>query len=92
VPIRTKTRTVTFPWSFYLDEIDRELPAGSYTVETDEEALETVSYLAYRRVETRLFIPPATGRTGAEMWIVDPDGLDRALERDLVTPGEPNRA
>jgi hypothetical protein len=79
---RTKTRTVTFARPFFLEEIDRELPAGSYTVETDEERLDVASFVAFRRVGTRLFLPAIAGKSDTEMWVVDPEGLDSALAQD----------
>src|ERR1700755_889430 len=78
---RTKTRTVTFRRPFLLDEIERELPAGPYLVETEEETLDGFSFRAWRRVST-LFI--ARGARGMEMWEIHPDGLDEALTRDLL--------
>ncbi len=82
---RLTTRTVTFARPFTLDEINRELPAGSYTVETEEEPLEGVSFLAYRRVSTSLIVRPGPEATGTQMWLIHPDGLAAALERDRET-------
>lgn len=79
---RVKTQTVTFAHPFFLAEIDRELPAGPYIVETEEEALDVASALAYRRVGTRLFVPRVAGKSEAEMWEVSPQELDNALVRD----------
>lgn len=81
---RVKTGTVTFARPFFVRTLDRELPAGSYAIETEEEALEGVSVLAYRRVEIRLFIPRLAGKSGAEMWVLSPDDLDAALTRDRL--------
>jgi hypothetical protein len=57
VATRVKTRTVIFARPFFLDEVKRELPAGSYVVETDEETLDVSSFVAYRRVGTPKVIP-----------------------------------
>jgi hypothetical protein len=73
---------VTFARPFFLRRIDRELPAGSYPVETEEEALEGVSGLSYRRIEIRLFTPRVTGVSEAEMWVISPGDLDAALALD----------
>jgi hypothetical protein len=39
--MRTTSRTVTFIHPFNLSGMDKEQPAGTYTVETDEELLQT---------------------------------------------------
>jgi hypothetical protein len=45
--VRTSRKTVTFTQPFSLSGIDEEQPAGTYTVETDEELLPGVSFPAY---------------------------------------------
>jgi hypothetical protein len=45
--IRTSTRSVTFRRPFFINGIDKRLPAGTYVVETDEKLLENISFLAY---------------------------------------------
>jgi hypothetical protein len=78
-----KTTTVTFARPFHLDEIERELPAGTYDVETAEERIDGASFLASRRVSTSLFLRAGKGvRGSARMWMIHPDGLESALERD----------
>jgi hypothetical protein len=82
LPTRAISGTVTFARPFFLRRIDRELPAGSYAVETEEEALGGGSALSYRRIEVRLFVPPIAGISNAEMWVVSPGELDAALALD----------
>lgn len=82
---RMTTRTVTFARPFILDEIGHELPAGAYTVDTEEEPIEGVSFLAYRRVSTSLIVRPGPDVTGTQLWFIHPDGLAAALERDRET-------
>lgn len=62
--LRTTSKTVTFARSFSLDGLDETQPAGSYTVQTDEEPIEGLSFLAYRRVATVIFLPlrPTVGQ------------------------------
>ena len=79
---RVRTRTVTFLRPFFLDEINREPPAGAYIVETEEETLDVASFLSYRRAGTRLFVPAVAGKLETEMWAVDPQALDNAIARD----------
>jgi len=50
---RTTKSTVTFTRPFSLSGFDGEQPAGSYSVETDEEMLDGVSFPAYRRLATK---------------------------------------
>ena len=56
---RTTTRTVTFLLPFSIAAANQELPAGAYLVETDEELIQELSFIAYRRVATFLRIPQA---------------------------------
>jgi hypothetical protein len=81
--IRTSRKTVTFSKPFTLGGVDEVLPAGAYTVETDEEPLDGISFLAYRRISTVLYVPGRPGdRVLARMLTIDPNQLDAALERD----------
>lgn len=84
---RTITKTVTFRRCFALSGLERVQPAGTYTVETDEELIPTLSVTAYRRTATWLRLP---GRRAAgvsvaglsEVVAVDPVELDLALALD----------
>jgi hypothetical protein len=55
--VRTTSRTVTFIHPFNLSGMDEVQPAGTYTVETDEELLQTSSLPAYRRISTLIRLP-----------------------------------
>ncbi len=82
---RMVTSTVVFGHAFTLDEIDETLPPGSYRVETEEETLDNVSFVAYRRVATHFFVPSRPGVSStAQMYTIQPKGLERALSRDKV--------
>ena len=78
--IRTTTTTVTFRRPFLLKSAERTTPAGDYRVVTDEELIEGVSFLAYRRVMTAIFLPATGG--GSEMLIIDPSEIEQAQTRD----------
>lgn len=82
---RTREKTWTFSKPFMLKGVDRELPAGSYRVATDEELIEGLSFPVYRRVATIIFVP-GRNRASLEMLSIDPDDLQAAQERD-VAPG-----
>lgn len=86
--IRTSCKTVTFSSPFVLDGVDEVLPAGAYTVKTDEVPLEGVSFLAYRRLSTQLHVKGKPGSRVLDRVItIDPKDLDAALIRD-VAPAE----
>jgi hypothetical protein len=81
--LRTTSKTISFARPFSLDGLDETQPAGSYTVQTDEEPIEGLSFLAYRRVATVIFLPLTHGGAGSFQAIpVAPDALDAALARD----------
>jgi len=81
----TRTRDVTWTFSkpFMLKSIDRLLPPGSYRVMTDEELIEGVSFPAYRRVATMMFVPGSQA-SSLEMLNIEPAELQAAHERDLA--------
>jgi hypothetical protein len=81
--LRTTSKTISFARPFSLDGLDETQLAGSYTVQTDEEPIEGLSFLAYRRVATVIFLPLTHGGAGSFQAIpVAPDALDAALARD----------
>lgn len=88
--IRTSKRTVTFGRPFTLKGVDEVLPAGAYTVETEEVALETMSFLAWRRVSTLFHLPGKPGSAvRTRVLTVDPNELDAAMKRDRARAGLP---
>ena len=81
---RTSSKTVTFARPFLLKGIDRILAAGDYRVVTDEELIQELSFPAYRRVATMIFVPAESRHASSvEMVAIDPQELQAALERDL---------
>jgi hypothetical protein len=64
-----------------LDGFARAVPAGSYLVETEEELMDTVLSLAWKRVTTVIRL-----RTGAgtQDLFIDPEQLEAALLGDRV--------
>ncbi|MEQ1781610.1 MAG: hypothetical protein ABMA14_09635 [Hyphomonadaceae bacterium] len=81
---RVTTRVVTFEKAFRLDEVDGLLPAGSYRVETEDETLDSVSFVAHRRIATHTFAPSRAGAAGGtQMWKIHPNGVSEALSQDL---------
>jgi len=80
MPTRTSNKTVTFALPFLLKGIDREIPAGSYRVVTDEELVEGLSFPVYRRISTMIFVPAQA--SSVEMVSIDPLDLIVAQDRD----------
>lgn len=83
---RTRRKTVVFARPFLLAGIDRVLPARDCRVATDEELIEGLSFAAYRRISTVIFVPTQRG-SGLEMVSVDPTDLQAAEDRDAATHG-----
>lgn len=81
--MRVTTKTVIFGRPFVVNEADGEQPPGIYTVETQEELLESVSFPAYRRISTIMYCHAPSGIT--RFVTVDPAVLKAALERDART-------
>lgn len=80
---RTISSSVTFGHPFKLKGVEGCHPAGTYEVDTEEEAIETIHRTVYVRVATILTIRGA-GITRTVM--VDPADLQAALDRDRLSP------
>lgn len=79
--IRTTRTQAKFCAPFSLPELDGVQPAGTYDIETDEEAVESNERTVYVRVATLLHIhSPGSTRTVT----IDPAGLAAALDRDAA--------
>lgn len=84
--VRTSQRTVTFTRTFSLNGLDDAQPAGTYTVQTHEESLPGLSFLAWRRSATLIFLPSRPGGAFVEQVIdIDPLELVAAQERDAAS-------
>ena len=80
---RTIKKTVTFRHPFVLGELEEVLPPGDYTVETDEEQIQGLSFPAYRRVLTVIRLPVTRGNPAlTRAMTIAPETLERALEQD----------
>jgi hypothetical protein len=92
--VRTTSRTVTFVHPFSLSGTDEAQPAGTYTVETDQELLQPSSLPAYRRISTLIRLSArTTGAVLTQIVETNPVELAAALARD-AQPDEtmPQRA
>lgn len=86
---RTTTKTVTFARPFVLGELDEVFPAGTHTVETDEELVNGISFVAYRRVLTMIHLHPKGHPGRVRTLTIDPNELDAAIERDQAAVKTP---
>ncbi|ODR93437.1 hypothetical protein AUC69_04345 [Methyloceanibacter superfactus] len=88
--LRSTRKTVTFLHPFCLKGVDRALPRGDYLVVTEEELIEGLSFPAYHRVSTVIFVPApsesAPSGSAVEMVTIEPADLAAALERDAALP------
>lgn len=83
--VRTTRKTITFTRPFSFGAIDKMQPAGTYTVETDEELLQDLSFPAYRRVATVILLPQQPGSAIlGEAVAIDPAELEAAQEWDVI--------
>jgi hypothetical protein len=84
---RTNRTTVIFQRPVSLTGVDDLLPAGSYTIETEDERIEMLSFEAYRRVSTTISLP-SIGTVSLKRQVVDidPQELAAAQERDAASP------
>jgi hypothetical protein len=82
--MRTASKTVTFHRPFWLKGVDRLLPPADYRVVTEEEFIEGLSFPAYHRVSTVIFVPGPSG-SAVEMVTFDPLDLQAAQRREEST-------
>ena len=78
---RTTEQTVSFQQPFALKGSERMYPAGAYRIVTDEEPIEGLSFLAYRRVSTMMFVPAARGNGSIEMLLIPSNSRRRVCVR-----------
>jgi hypothetical protein len=77
--MRTTHELVTFPKPFSLRSVEPLLPAGTYKIATDEELIDGLSFLAYRRVATWIHLPALEMKSGcSEMVLIQPDEIEFA--------------
>jgi len=84
---RTTHSVARFSGEFMLAGVDQMLPAGEYSIIMDEELIEGLSRMAYRRSGTFIEVPPASGRRELQRFKIGPDDLELALRRDAAAHG-----
>ena len=81
--IRTTRTTVSFSHPFILQDLEGVQPAGEYVVLIDDELIEGLSRIAYRRVAT-LFQTPAISASQRllQSFSISQTHLDAAIMKD----------
>jgi hypothetical protein len=89
--MRSTRSIVRFSHAFTLSGYLDELPAGEYEVVVEEELLQGLSFEAYRRTATYLFVRGKGGRAGrTEMRQITQGDLEMALSRDQAVTADAN--
>lgn len=80
---RTTQTVIRFSAPFTLPGFDRPQPAGEYRVDQDEELIEGISVVAWRRTGSFLHLPAIMrGGSPRQMVPVKPADLDAAIRKD----------
>lgn len=83
---RTIETEITFAHSFALSALLKPLEAGTYRLIVDEEEIEGLSFLAFRRTSTQLEIPAIATSVGTRQRLrVSSQEIETALTRDART-------
>ena len=83
--MRHTSLEITFQHPASLKGLERAVAPGTYRVDVEEERIEGLSFLAYRRLATFLRLPlPGQGAGSSQVHLVDPKELEQALARDAA--------
>ena len=80
---RTITNTVKFHRPFSRKGVNGVLPPADYRVVTEEEVMKGLSFAAFHRVSTVIFVPAPSG-WAVEMVTIDPFELEAAQNQDAA--------
>jgi hypothetical protein len=80
---RTTHTVVRFSSPFLLPGFDAPQPPGDYKVDQDEESIDGLSRVVWRRSAAFIHLPAVVdGGASLQMVPIDPAYLDEALEKD----------
>ena len=80
---RTTQTVVRFSSEFLLPGFDAPQPPGEYRVDQDEESIDGVSRLAWRRVNAFIHLPAIAAQAPTRQMVpISSADLDAALEKD----------
>jgi hypothetical protein len=82
--MRTRRETVVFQRPFRLPGIDHLVPAGAYTLVTDEETIEGLSFSVFRRLATMITVPAGPHSSAMETISINPLDLADAQRADSL--------
>ena len=84
MPDRTTHSIAHFAAPFVLGGLEGQLPAGDYDIDHDEELIEGMSRLAWRRVATFIHLPARAVKNPptSQLVAIDYLELETALRRD----------
>ena len=90
---RTKHTTVKFTAPFSLRGVDEIQPPGDYAIDEDEELIDGLSWLTYRRVATFIHLPAvsSTDRLKSQLVAIDHSELEAAIRQDEDQARRTNR-
>ena len=81
--LRSTRSTMAFPKPFILSGYSGQLPAGEYEILVEEEVIEGLSFVAYRRTAVFLTIQGKDGQAGwTELRPITWTDLETALGQD----------
>ena len=91
---RKKHTTVRFTAPFSLSGVDEIQPPGDYAIAEEEELIDGVSWLAYRRVATFIHLPAisSTDRLKSQLVGIDHSELEAAVRQDEDQARRTNRS
>jgi hypothetical protein len=72
---------VTFTQPLSLKGVESAVPAGTYRIDIEEELIDGLSFLAYRRLATFINIPMSSN-AAVQDFLIDPKDPAAAQERD----------
>ena len=79
---------ITFAHAFSLQGVEGTIPAGTYRIDTEEEPIDGLSFLAWRRLATFIRIPVRRSGT-VQSFLIDPKNLAAAVARDRAVADAP---
>jgi len=83
---RVTRNIVSFRHPFEIAGVEGKHPAGTYVVETTEEPIVGLSFLAYRRVSTTITLASQSfGPTSRQVVTINPQDLVAAQARDAIS-------
>jgi hypothetical protein len=86
---RTSSEVVTFQHPFKLVQIKGIQPAGDYKVDMDEEQIEGLSFVAYKRVLTIIHLhSKTTDETLTRALTIKASELEKLLENDKAAKAD----